>query len=101
MQSKLQKYIGFAWAAKGLILGTDLVVTSIRRRQAKLVLLAVDASDRTAKQVLDKSGFYGVDAVRIDCTMEDLARAVGKEAPVAAVAVTDKGFAAAMRESLK
>ncbi len=101
MQGKLQKYIGFAFAAKKLVLGTDLVLASIRRRQAKLVLLAADVSARTTKQVLDKSSFYGVDVVSTDCTMEELARAVGKEAPIAAVAVTDKEFAAAIRQSLK
>lgn len=101
MQKKLQKYIGFAFAAKKLVFGTDLVLASIRRRQARLVLLATDVSHRTAKQVLDKSSFYGVDAVPVDCTMEELARAVGKEAPVAAVAITDKEFAAAIQQSLK
>lgn len=57
MQKKLQKYIGFAFAAKKLVFGTDLVLASIRRRQARLVLLATDVSHRTAKQVLDKSSF--------------------------------------------
>ena len=101
MQNKLLKYIGFAYAAGALVLGTDLVLSSIRRRQARLVILASDVSARTAKQVLDKSTYYKTEVLRPDCTMEELARAVGKDAPVAAAAVTDKGFAAAIRKSLK
>lgn len=98
IQNKLLKYIGFAYAARELVLGTDLVLTSIRRRQAHLVILASDVSDRTAKQVLDKSAYYKAEVFRSNCTMEELARAVGKNAPIAVMAVTDRGFAAAMQQ---
>lgn len=101
MQNKLLKYIGFAYAAGALVLGTDLVLTAIRRQQARLVILARDVSDRTAKQILDKSDYYKAEVLRPDCTMEELARAAGKDAPVAAMAVTDKGFAVAIRKSLE
>lgn len=101
MQDKLLKYVGFAWAAHGLVLGTDLTLAAIRRRQARLVILARDVSERTAKQILDKSLYYKIEVVRPDCTMEALARAVGKGAPVAAAAVTDKGFAKAIAAAAK
>lgn len=101
MQSKLLKYMGFASAARALVLGTDLVLTSIRKRQARIVILAADASVRTAKQIQDKSSFYHIPMFQTEYTMEELAQAVGKSAPVAAMAVTDAGFAAAMQGLLK
>ena len=51
--------------------------------------------------ILDKSLYYKIEVVRPDCTMEALARAVGKGAPVAAAAVTDKGFAKAIAAAAK
>lgn len=101
MQSKLLKYIGFARAAGALVMGTDLVLTSVRRRQARIVVLAADASARTVKQVKDKSSFYNVPVFPTEYTMEELAQAAGKTAPVAVVAVTDAGFAAAIKGHLK
>lgn len=101
MQSKLLKYIGFARAAGALVLGTDLVLTAIRRRQARIVILAADASARTAKQIQDKSSFYHISMFQTEHTMEELAQAAGKSAPVAALAVTDVGFASAIQGLLK
>ena len=98
MQSKLLKYIGFASAARALVLGTDLVLTSIRKRQARIVILAADPSARTAKQIQDKSKYYNIPLLHTEYTMEELAQTVGKSAPVAAIAVTDAGFAAAIKD---
>lgn len=101
MQSKLLKYIGFACAARALVLGTDLVLASVRKGKARIIILAADASARTAKQIQDKSNFYKVPVLTTEHTMEELAQAAGKSAPVAAMAVTDAGFAAAIKGLLK
>lgn len=65
-----------------------------------LVLYSKEASHATKKRLITKSAFYGVDAYAIPTTPEALAHAIGKTGCLAAVAVTDSGFAEALRKKL-
>ena len=102
MEEKILKYIGFAAAGRGTATGTALVLDAVRAGKAKIVLLASDASARTAKQVCDKCATYSVPVLPLAADMEALGRALGKRSAVAAAAVTDAGIAdAILREKEK
>ena len=57
-----------------------------------LVLEAADTSENTHKRITDKCIYYKKCHVRLICTGEELAAAVGKSASIGAVAITDTNF---------
>ncbi len=94
-QRGLLNAIGLCVKAGKTVFGTPMVCEALKRggRNAPvLVLEAVDTSDGTHKRLCDKCSFYGVKHLRLECTGEQLAHAIGKSASVAAVAVTDAGM---------
>ena len=91
IQHKWMSLLGLANRARKLISGEELVLKDIRNGNAKLVILAADASKNTEKKLTDKCIFYKVPLKRVD-NRELLGKAIGKEARVA-VAVLDEGFA--------
>ena len=61
--------LGFAMRAGKVIIGTDLVCSSMAKRgndKAKIVLIARDASEATKKKIIFKSEYYGIEAVVLD-----------------------------------
>jgi ribosomal protein L7Ae-like RNA K-turn-binding protein len=88
---KVLSRLGLATRAGKLISGEEIVLKAIRSGEAKLVLLAGDASDNTAKKIKDKCSSYGVPLL-IGFTRFELGSAVGKPERVM-FAVTDRGFA--------
>ncbi|PLS16716.1 YlxQ family RNA-binding protein [Peribacillus saganii] len=83
--------LGLASRARKLISGEELVVKEVRSKNAKLVLLSLDASKNTEKKISDKCAFYNVPLKRIE-SRTVLGQAIGKDARVT-VAVLDEGFA--------
>ncbi len=82
--------IGICRRAGKLICGVPLICTEMRKGGAmSVVLAAADASDNTKKKLSDKCKFYGVRLVELPYTADELAAAVGKSAPIGAVAITD------------
>ncbi len=86
--------LGFAMRAGKIIVGTELVCRAMPSGRVRLVVVSDGASDSTKKKLTVKSDFYGISSVVADIDTEELARIIGKESAVAAVAVTDDGFAA-------
>jgi ribosomal protein L7Ae-like RNA K-turn-binding protein len=100
-QDRLLGAIGLCRRAGKLVCGVDLICTEMRKRKSvQLVLAASDVSDNTKKKLNDKCKFYGVTLAFLPCTAEGLAAAVGKDAPIGAVAITDAGFVQAVKEHL-
>ena len=92
--------LGFAMRAGKVIIGTDLVCTSMAKRgkdKAKLVLIAADASEATKKKIIFKSEYYGTKAVVSNIEAGELGRLLGKLYAPAAVAITDDRFAEEIR----
>jgi ribosomal protein L7Ae-like RNA K-turn-binding protein len=83
--------LGLAMRAGKLVSGEETVLKAIRGGEAKLVIVAADASDNTRKKLADKCGSYGVPLV-VGYTRFELGWAVGKPERVM-FAVTDQGFA--------
>lgn len=96
------RYIGLAAASKSLVCGCELALNAMRKSPDKiyLMLLASDASERTAKQTRDKCAYYQTELISTDMTMEEISRYAGKSGLVSVCAVTNKGLADKIREEL-
>lgn len=97
---KILAYVGFAARSRKLVLGTDRVLTCVRKKSReavhdKVVLLAENASERTKKQLYDKCSYYGVSIFEFS-NSETLGHAAGKESAASAVCITDKSLALAV-----
>lgn len=90
--------LGMAMRAGKLVTGDEAVMQAIRGGQAKLVLIAEDASDNSYKKYSDKCAHYGVNVVRRFSRWE-IGYSIGKADRVA-VAVTDEGMAAWIGQEL-
>ena len=85
--------LGLCAKARGLVFGTPMVCEALAgRKKPGLVLSAGDNSEATDKRLADKCRFYGVELVKLDVSGDALARAVGKSARLAAVAVSDENL---------
>ncbi|WP_342662637.1 YlxQ family RNA-binding protein [Halalkalibacillus halophilus] len=90
--------LGIALRANKLVLGESSIVEAVRQNQAKLVLIASDASDNTKKKLSDKSTSYQVPYIVVE-DRHTLSKAIGKDGRVA-VAITDQGFANKLKQLL-
>lgn len=91
---RLLTFLGLCRRAGKTVHGTPLVCTALAaKRPPFLVLLSEDASEGTKKRLYNKTSFYHVSLLSLPVSCERLARAVGKTGGLAAVAVTDEGFA--------
>lgn len=85
------KSLGLAYRARKVIVGTDIVVDHIKKKNLYLVFVATDASALTKKKIHDKAKTYQVDVVDI-YDSEQLSLAIGKTG-IKVIGITDKGFA--------
>ncbi|HEY4430864.1 MAG TPA: ribosomal L7Ae/L30e/S12e/Gadd45 family protein, partial [Paenibacillus sp.] len=61
--SKALSYLGLAMRAGKIVTGDEAVLKAVRSSEAKLVVLAGDASDNTQKKFRDKCGTYDIPLV--------------------------------------
>ena len=90
---KLLSALGLCVRAGKVIFGVPMICDALKKGSANkpvLIIEASDTSDGTHKKIADKSAFYQVRTVRIDCDGATLASALGKTASLAAVAIKDK-----------
>lgn len=81
-----------------LIGGMDEVKASCRKKEARCVLVTSDFSEKSRAEIAFECERHSVPLLDIPDTMFDIANAVGKRFGV--MAVTDKGFADAIRKKL-
>lgn len=94
INNQLGNLLGIARRAGKLDLGGEAAKQSVRRRRAKLVLLAADLSQRTAGTVRAEAENAGVRASPLPLSMAETEAALGKRTGV--IAVNDEGFAHAL-----
>jgi ribosomal protein L7Ae-like RNA K-turn-binding protein len=90
---KLLSALGLCVRAGKVIFGVPMICDALKKGGANKPVLIIEASDTsygTHKKIADKSAFYQVRTVRIDCDGATLASALGKTASLAAVAIKDK-----------
>lgn len=99
-----RKFLGFVGLAKRAgrtVCGTPMVCATLSEgKKPPLVLYSLAASAATQKKIVCKCDFYGVRAVGLEISPAELGHAVGKTGDMAALAVTDAGFADAMISKL-
>ncbi|MBT9141178.1 MAG: putative ribosomal protein YlxQ [Dehalococcoidia bacterium] len=88
--------LGLAKRAGKLSFHEEDNLRAIRTGRARLLILAEDAGESTAKKYLDKSTYYQVPVAR-GVSRENLGAALGSP-PRTAVVVLDEGFAKKMAE---
>lgn len=92
-KKKLLSSLGLCAKAGKIIFGVPMICEALRNgkdNSSMLIIEASDTSDGTHKRIADKSSFYQVRTVRIDCDGATLASALGKTSSLAAVAIKDK-----------
>lgn len=90
--------LGLAMRAGKLVTGDEIVMKAIRSAEARLVIVAKDASANTQKKFRDKCGTYKV-PLMIGFDRERLGSSVGKPERVV-LALTDQGFADMIRKAI-
>ena len=99
---RLAGMLGFAMKAGRLVLGTELVLSEIKRHGKILLTLVSDsASEATKKRILSKCEFYKVKAVQINVSPEKLGELLGKSFAPVCIGVKDEGFAKEIAEAAK
>ncbi len=86
--------LGLARRAGKTVLGTDMICEKMRaKKKPVLVLVSHTASDATRDRLTKKCVFYNIPSLLVEISTEELGRLMGKAGALAAVAVTDEGFA--------
>ncbi|MCI2048113.1 MAG: ribosomal L7Ae/L30e/S12e/Gadd45 family protein [Lachnospiraceae bacterium] len=98
MQDRVLSMLGLAEKAGKIVSGGFSTEEAVRKRQAKLVILAGDAQKNTVKSFEDKCKYSRI-PLRYYSTKEILGHAVGRE-DRSCMAVTDNGFAAVIMKLL-
>lgn len=88
-QDKQLNLLGLALRAGRLITGEELTIKAIQRKEAKLVIVASDASDNTREKLINKCLYYNV-PIDITFTADAISTAIGKSRSICAF--TEKGF---------
>ena len=94
-KQKILSALGLCARARKLIFGVPMICEALKKSGNEKPVLIVEASDTsegTHKKIADKSAFYQVRVVRIDCDGATLASALGKTSSLAAVAIKDKNM---------
>ena len=102
-RTRLVGMLGFAMRAGKVIIGTELVCSSMARRgraRPNIVLISSTASDATREKVVNKAAFYGIEAIAVELDGAELGRILGKLYAPATVAIADERFANEIRSAL-
>lgn len=99
MVNKIYSMIGLAEKAGKVVSGEFSTEKAVKSGKAYLVILASDASGNTRKHFSDMCAYRNI-ALCIYGNKEELGHAIGKEMR-ANLAITDRGFADAIRKRIK
>ena len=83
--------LGLCAKAGKLVYGTPLICEALKaKKQVFLVVETSDNSENTQKRLRDRCEFYGVEKKRLRVDGDTLAKALGKNSRISAVAITDE-----------
>ena len=94
-EKRLLFALGLCARARKITVGVPMICDAMRsggKNAPKFVFEASDTSENTHKRLIDKCGYYGVRLVRLTSDGDTLARTVGKQSAIAAVAIADAEF---------
>lgn len=93
---KLLLFLGLAVKAGEIHFGYSMTEADVKDKKAFLVLMTRDVSERTDRNVTMLCDAGGVEVLRLDADMDDIARSMGKRAGV--ISVANFGFAKRIKE---
>ena len=96
---KVLNFLGMCKRAGSLVTGEDGALGAVRSGEAKLAMLAADASENTSKKAEFYSETCGIVLIRLPYSKDELGDMLGKRV-CAVMAVTDKNFAKSFLEKL-
>lgn len=97
MNEKIATYLGFAQKARKIAGGDSAAKAAIFKGSSKLMLIATDAAERTAKEFQRLAEEYTI-PVLVTGTKMEFGLATG-QAPKSIVIIKDAGFAKAIQEA--
>ena len=98
ISDKLNGLLGLCRRAGKMSLGHDAVITSIKKRKAKLVITCCDTSERLKREMQDECSYDNRNIKYIDVSfdMKELSLCINARAGV--ISIDDSGFADRMTE---
>ncbi|MCI8345941.1 MAG: 50S ribosomal protein L7ae [Clostridia bacterium] len=90
-QNKALRMLGLATRAGKISFGTESVIDTITKKKSKLVIVALNASERTKRNIEKTANECNV-KMRIYETIETLSKSIGKENK-AVISINDINFA--------
>ena len=96
MNNKIMSFLGLCFRAGKLKTGETAAETSVKKKEAFLVIISEDASANTKKKFTN-SAFYYKTQVIVYGSKKEFGKALGKT-EISVMAVTDKGFSAKFKE---
>lgn len=87
----IYKNIGFIYKAQKLLIGADLIVENIRKRKVKIVLVSMNASSKTIKNIQNKCQYYKIELILLNDYENNLSK-IFKNKKVKVMAVSDSNF---------
>lgn len=90
--NKLLGALGLAMKAGGLAVGNEAVTLALGRGKARLAFLANDVSQNTKDKLIGRIVSSETKYILLPCSMETLARSLGKSGLVSVAALTRPGF---------
>ena len=91
---KICGLIGLATKAGKIAAGSEACIEAIEKRSTKLILIAVDASERTKKLFQEKCKSFSIPIYEM-LSIEELSKAIGKPNK-AVIGIKEKGFSEAI-----
>lgn len=101
MQTKLANNIGLINRTGNIVLGTDNIITMMKKSKVKLVLVSSTASINTQKLIQDKADTYNIDVVGVTILDEvDFSKALGRK-NVVVIGIKGNEFKKMIMNSIK
>ena len=98
MEEKLRALLGFARKAGKLAVGTAATEESVKRKRAKLVVIASDISKKSEKEIRFLCDKFGIKVATAKLGIDAVTQSIGTRAGI--LAVEDEGFAKAIAENI-
>ncbi|MBQ1507490.1 MAG: ribosomal L7Ae/L30e/S12e/Gadd45 family protein [Ruminococcus sp.] len=99
MNDRLLSFLGLCLRAKKLVIGAEISAKSAQEGKSKLILYADDFSPNSLKKLLAAAQQYGVRAMSVHRTKQELSLALGRLS--GAISVEDEGFAKKLIEMIE
>ncbi|MBQ3182543.1 MAG: ribosomal L7Ae/L30e/S12e/Gadd45 family protein [Clostridia bacterium] len=90
---RLSRMLGLSARARMLSIGTDIACDSVRSGNARIVMVAHDASANTKKRAFNCAKYYETACYEIPIGQNDLGQYVGKKGAVSVLSLNDGNMA--------